>query len=209
MYSHVVWDARRWSDIPTRHTSSVEHCDTVGAVCNRTHDCFINFVDLAGAVIELESPFCVPVIHGESLEVDMLEATDEVDQVTFGERAEFELEGRVYSLVRQVKETAQILHLLDVSACKVKLFGFPSQKFCNISTQSTEITVSGPFCFHKMILSQLPPTETELMVLDFSLGWTRSDEREMPMGVDEPLLAYSEVCPCKTTVFSGTDSLQT
>ena len=205
-YSHVVWDIRRRSDIPTRYTSSVEHCDTVRAVRNRTHDCFINLIDFAGVVIELESPLSVPVVHGKSLQIDTLEGADAVDQVTFSERAEFQLEGRVYSLVRQVKETAKILRLLDVPACKVRLFGLPSQKFCDISTQSTKITVSGAFRFHKMIISHLPPTESELMVLDCSLGWTRSDEREMPMVVDEPLRAYGKVCPGKTTVLSGTDS---
>ena len=79
-----MWDIRQQSDIPTRYTSSVEHGDTVGAVRNGTHDFFINFVDFAGTVIEPESPLGVPVIHGKSLQVDMLEGADAVDQVTFG-----------------------------------------------------------------------------------------------------------------------------
>ena len=83
MYSHVMWDTRWRSDIPTRYTSLVEHCDTVGAVRNHTHDCFINLIDFAGVVIEPESPLSVPVVHGESLQIDTLEGADVPDGMKY------------------------------------------------------------------------------------------------------------------------------
>jgi len=37
-----------------------------------THDCLVDFVDFAGAIVEAEGPLCVQVIRGEGLQVKAL-----------------------------------------------------------------------------------------------------------------------------------------
>ena len=157
-------------------------------------------MDLPSGVVQTKCPFGVPVKHGESFEVDALETSDAVDQVSFGKRAEFELKRGVDCLVGKVEETAVVLQLIDLSACQLKFPGFISQRIRDVFTQSPEITKGRPFCLHKVVIPKIPPAETEFMVFDGSLRWPRPNKRQMPLAFDKPLGAYREVGPSKTAI---------
>ena len=125
--NHLGRQIRRRTNIPARRTNPVEHSNAFRIVCDCTHDGFIHLIDLPAGFVQTKCPFGVPIKHGESFEVNTLETSNAVNQISFGKRAEFELKSGVDCLVGKVEEAAVVPQLLDLSTCQLKFPGFISQ----------------------------------------------------------------------------------